>query len=1041
MNIKVPYEILDGFDRIRKVMDDSKRIKGYKFLIGDPEDAYLESFDDSRWKCSDEPVKCKRDQGTTWFRLKIVVPEKVMGIDVCGTTIRLESFFLAPTKVYVDGKLEFSERTWANFNNPEVILTESAQPGQTYIVAVKLEFGESCYFNGQFDMSLSISRVEDLKFEINSFMEELAYACRYEKVRDILPGVFELISRSLRNDEDIIKLVDKIKLSREMLRPMEAEAKKRTVHLIGHAHIDMNWFWSMEETLDLVRRDFGTMTGIMEEISDFTFSQSQCAAYEMAEIHYPGIFEKVKKFIGTGNWDVTASTWVEGDLNMASGEALARHFLYSKKYMKEKFGIEPRIMWNPDTFGHSANIPQIAKKAGVEYYFFSRCGKEYEDYVSDFKKSIENGMRMPLFWWEGLDGSRILAYNMMYNNYVNAANILGASERLESSSGLKNSMFVYGVGDHGGGPTRRDIIRAKQLDSYTTMPRIKFSTTHAFFDNVVDENSVSIPVKKGEMNYTFDGCYTTHADIKKYNRQCENMLVSTEILGTICLLNGFGYQKDEIEKCWKTALFNQFHDIFDGSGVKVTYEYSDKIARETLGTLSEISTGYMGNIAAKIRISDKGIPYIIFNPTGWERSGCIRMDKPDPDVRSYMAVDSENNEIPAQTTDDSVYFFVDKIPSVGYGTIYLRKDDDPHQYDKINDKEEYFEIETKYYIIEIKKDSGEITSLYNKKEKKYFAKREEAGWRLRNGVLNTLKVCFETSGPKSAWTISRIGSEKNLVCGAKAKIKEDGPVVKIICFEHKVDNSFITQDIIIYNDSPRIDFKTHVEWSEYGDYNREAPMLKACFIPNIDNQCAVYEIPFGAVERPCKDIEVPALKWMDISDESFGFSVLNDCKYGHKVCGNIMELTLIRSGWEPDRKSDKGGHDFIYSILPHKGDWKENGIIKEGYCLNNGLTAILAKSGIETVLPEKASYIDIDNENVAVSAFKPAESDNAVILRLYEGAGTASKVTVNLGFEVEKVYEVDLNEDKVYAVIDNSDSGFRFDIGKFEIKTFKLYLK
>jgi len=374
-----------------------------------------------------------------------------------------------------------------------------------------------------------------------------------------------------------------------MLKPMEARAKKKTVHLIGHAHIDMDWFWSIEETHDLVRRDFGTMTQIMEEIPDFTFSQSQCATYEMAEKLYPEIFEKMKKFIKSGNWDITASTWVEGDMNMSSGEAITRHLLYSKRYHKEKFGIEPKIIWCPDTFGHSGNVPQIARKAGIDYYFFMRCGRQRQALGDNMDLFAKYGSNKPVFWWEGIDGSRVMAYNMMYNSDMNTSSVLNITSMLEDKYGLDNSMYVYGTGDHGGGPTRRDIKRAKQIDSFPTAPKVKFSTTHAFFDSVVKENVPSITVEKGELNFVFDGCYTTHADIKKYNRKGENLLVSTEILATIGSLYGSEYDKSELEKCWKAILFNQFHDIFDGSGVKATYAYSSKIAEKALNSLKSIS--------------------------------------------------------------------------------------------------------------------------------------------------------------------------------------------------------------------------------------------------------------------------------------------------------------------------------------------------------------------------------------------------------------------------------------------------------------------
>lgn len=1040
MEVKIPQNIISGLDEILTHLSEYKKIESYKFLIGNPAGAYLNNCDDSQWGISDGPVKYDRHQGTTWFRFEVKIPEKVMDIPVEGAGVRLSSFFTAPIDTYVDGVLKFSERTWMDFKVPEIALTQNALPGQVFKIAAKLELGETCYFNGSFSMNYIIDRVEDMEFEISSFREELAYACKYKEVKDILPHVFGLISGCIERKEGVLKLVEKIRLSREMLKPMAAEAKKKKVHLIGHAHIDMDWFWSIEETHDLIRRDFGTMAQIMEEVPDFKFSQSQCATYEMAEKLYPEIFERMKKFIRAGNWDVTASTWVEGDMNMASGEAIVRHILYSKKYHKEKFGIEPRIMWCPDTFGHSGNVPQIAKKAGIDYYFFMRCGKQSQGQGHDAGYYTKSVPEIPIFWWEGIDGSRVLAFNAVYNSDMNASSVLSISSSLEDKCGLENSMYVYGTGDHGGGPTRRDIRRAKQLNSYPTTPSIEFSTTHDFFDGVIRENSPSISIEEGELNFVFDGCYTTHADIKRYNRKCENMLASTEVLAAAGSLYGMEYKNEELENCWKTTLFNQFHDIFDGSGVKATYEYAAEIAEKALKSLYAMTGKYITAIGSKIKISDKGIPVILFNTSGWDRNECIKISLPESLIDYCGAVESCGGILPAQFTDGRLYVYAGSIPAMGYKVIYLNKAEYKPAFNAIKEDEEFFEINTKYYWIEIKKNSGEITTLFDKINSRYIVRREQIGWRLKNGILNTLQIHYEVPTPMSSWTIGPDSSIKCLVSGAKASLKTDGPVLKIINFEHKFDNSVISQDIVIYNDSPRIDFVTHVDWNETGSFEKDAPMLKACFVPDIDNRHATYEIPFGTIDRPSKDMEVPALKWADISDEDYGFSLLNDCKYGHKVKGNSMEITLIRSGWEPDPESDIGAHDFVYSALPHKGSWKESNTVMEAFFVNNEVFTSFIEPVSEAVLPETASFIRVNEKNVVISAFKPAESGDGIIVRLYNSDAAVVKAKVDLGFKIDRVQEVDLTENNIYRSVSTDGSKFEFSLGSYEIKTFKLFI-
>jgi alpha-mannosidase len=1038
MKIELPKELITGLDEAINRLNGYGRIKGYKYLTGNCEEAYFNDFDDSNWEYFHDSYNLKQNSVTTWFRFKIQLPDNVADIPVQGSGARLffPNFAVNAYSVdlYVDEEHKLSEKTWIDFKVPEVRLTENAIPGQVFNVAVKINLEDAWIIEGVFAMDFIVDRVQDAEFEIRSFKDELAYACRFNEASETLPEVFEILSDCLNRNEGILELVENIKLAREILKPMTTEAKKNTVHLIGHAHIDMNWFWSIEETHDLIKRDFGTMLNIMEEYPDFTFSQSQCATYEMAEKHYPEIFEKMKKVIKAGNWDVTASTWVEGDMNIVCGESIVRQILYARKYHKEKFGIEPRILWEPDTFGHSANVPQIAKKSGIDYYYFMRCGR-----------------KNPIFWWEGLDGSKILAFSSPYNADMNAAAVTEISSQFEDTYGLRNSMFVYGVGDHGGGPTRRDIKRAIQLNESPALPKLEFSTTHAFFDNVVKEESSSIPVEKGELNFIFDGCYTSHADIKKYNRQCENKLISTEMLAAMGSFSGSQYDFDGMERSWRSVLFNQFHDIMDGTGTKGTYVYSAKIAEEALSTLAMITEKSIMDISSRIKVPACSSAFVVFNTTGWKRSEYIKINRADINTAGLHFYDTEN-KLPAQTCEDSLAVFVKDIPALGYKVICLNEQEAGIEFNRITEivdnynseaelETTYYRIETKYYEIEINKNSGEIASLYDKEYEKYVVRREKIAWRLRNGVLNTLQVHYEVPTGMSAWTIGAVRNIKNLLSGAESHIREDGPLVKVINFKHKFDSSTISQDIIIYNDSRRIDFKTHVEWNEFGSPEKDAPMLKACFVPDIDNTHVTCEIPYGTMDRLCRDVEIPALKWIDISDENYGFSLLNDCKYGHKVKGNAMEITLIRSSWHLDRKSDVGSHDFTYSILPHKGSWKESETIKEGYCLNNDLIVVPVAANTGADLPEAASFVQLDNKNVVISAFKPAESGKALVLRIYEGAGDASSVKVRLGFDVARIEEVDLNENKVYSIVVFDGREFEIHMDKFEIKTLKLFLK
>ena len=243
--------------------------------------------------------------------------------------------------------------------------------------------------------------------------------------------------------------------AREALAPFAEPAKAYTAHLVGHSHIDMNWLWPWRETMDVIERDFVAMNGLLERYPEFVFSQSQASVYRVVEDEQSALFGLVQARVAEGRWDVTASTWVEGDLNQAAGEAIARHFLHTRRYINDRFGVEPGICWEPDTFGHNAQMPQIMRKSGARYYYFCRAGKRY-----------------PMFTWEGLDGSRVLAVQDLrgYNGVVTPSDVVGSLLDFAVPYGLHRGIYLYGVGDHGGGATAYDIEAARTIDAAPFVP-------------------------------------------------------------------------------------------------------------------------------------------------------------------------------------------------------------------------------------------------------------------------------------------------------------------------------------------------------------------------------------------------------------------------------------------------------------------------------------------------------------------------------------------------------------------------------------------
>jgi alpha-mannosidase len=383
-----------------------------------------------------------------------------------------------------------------------------------------------------------------------------------------------------------------------ILAPIGAIAKSYTIHCVGHAHIDMNWMWSWPETVSVTNDTFTTVLRLMDEFREFKFSQSQASTYAIVERHNPELLRRIARRVKEGRWEVTASHWVEADKNMAGGESLCRHLLYTRRYLQELFGLAPEdvpIDWSPDTFGHAATVPTYLAQGGIKYLYLHRPGVHTAD-------------KPGAFWWEGPDGARVLVRNDMtlgYNQQIGPALIehLVAFVKL---TGGRNWMSVYGIGDHGGGPTRRDIVRALDMDTWPIFPNVKFSTAVAFYRQLEREGA-GLPVLRGELNSEFTGCYTTQTLIKKCNRFAENRLLDVEAACVFArLAAGSAYPHRALTACWRDTLFSHFHDILPGSGVHDTRTYTHGLYQKTMAATSMLELQALRRLAAAIDTSRAG---------------------------------------------------------------------------------------------------------------------------------------------------------------------------------------------------------------------------------------------------------------------------------------------------------------------------------------------------------------------------------------------------------------------------------------------------
>jgi len=996
-----------------KELTSYREALSWKFYQGETPDACTSEFDDSTWKLASLPMSVDARKGEAWLRTRVVVPHEIAGIGVAGSSAKMpSSVIIDKIEVYVNSEKVVTADYWTELRGPRVVLSESVGPQEEYVVAVHVlpkyePVGIPAF-------TVTYSNVERIAFEIDSFIQELRFA-RFleEKLANSVSDEFDL--KVLEKEPSTI--IEEIEKARSKLALLSRRAKRFKVHLVAHAHIDMNWLWPWDDTVNTIRDTFSTMVKLIDQYPDFHFSQSQAITYKVTEEEFPDLFRVMRRYVKNGNWDPTASMWVEADLNMGGTEALVRQFLQAKRYFREVFGFEPKVCWEPDTFGHIWTMPQLAKKAGCSYYYLMRCGKG-----------------QPLFWWEAPDGSRILAFNSVYNNYVTPKNVVDVAIDLHNRYGLRTSMFVYGVGDHGGGATVEDIEAAHEIQKRAVLPTVIFSSTHSFFKQAEKElKDKKLPVIRDEIQFTFDGCYTTHGDIKRYNRVCEKLLVDAE---KFSVFSGT-YPRDSLRKAWLNTLFNQFHDILDGSGTSEAYIYPCELAEEALKTADQTLVVSLKSLSERIRFSRPGVPIVVFNPLSWDRTDIVKAKGLRHLIpRNPILVSADGEGTPVQVGGDEV-LFVAHVPSMGYRTFYLVEGESAEKdFPKLVASEGL--LENEFFRLEIDASSGTIRSLFDKVADRFVFKKDRHAF-TRPVHNNLLQVLHEVPHSMSAWIIGDISRVENLTKGAKIELVEIGPARATVGVTHSYRDSTVTQHISLCRGVARVDFSMTIDWKEVSNDQVDAPMLKVSFTPILGNSKAAFEIPFGYVERPADGTEVPALRWVDVSDEKYGLSLLNDSKYGFDVEGNTVRMTLVRTSYSPDPKPDQGIHEVKYSVYPHKGGWKEALTFRRGYEVNHPLEAFVVMDRPDPKGPAKelVSFVRVKPDNLVVSCIKLAEDSNDYVVRVYDATGAGAEAEIAFWFTIKEAYETDLTERELKK-LDPQARKLNVPFRPFEIKTFRI---
>lgn len=556
-------------------------------------------------------------------------------------------------------------------------------------------------------------------------------------------------------------------------------------------------------------------------------------------------------------------------------------------------------------------------------------------------------------------------------------------------------MFVYGIGDHGGGPTEEDIERKMKLNEKPCMPELLFSTTWRYFKEI-EKYKNKLPVINDELNFIFEGCYTTHSDIKKGNRECENLLLKIETLSSIGFLNKINYPEGKIENMWKKTLFNQFHDIIDGSAIHSSYEYSNALIKEVKEEGEEI----IKEIIEKLKSKKEGV-ITIFNPNGWERKEIIKI--PFNKNEDIHFEDEKGRKIPVELKGDKIIFIVENLPPYNFKNFYIKKGSLKLDGFKKNNEE----WEGDYYIIWIDGKNGLIRRIYDKENKREVippchAIPEDLSSLWAESCANLISIFWEKPHPMSAWIIGNIYKVENLIDMEKMEIKE-GNLETIFEVERKYNDTKILQRTIIYKNLPFIDFEFETDWNIKGNKEIGVPLLRSNFNFNIENGEFFCEVPFGVKKRKNIPREYPSLRWAGFKEGNYWYVIMNKEKYGYYVNGRNLSLTLLRNPYEPDADPDSGHHLISYRLFFGKSTITE--IEKMAIDYNSSVLLIEGEINKNELFRIKG--------NILPYSFKKSIRDNFLILRLVEYEGKKGKFEIIFERDVKSLWLSNIKEENL----------------------------
>jgi len=996
---------------------------------------------DAPFEPAPEGSRFGRHWATVWFRGTVTLPRECRGR---RTYYRKRSF--AEKLLFVNGEM-------AGAMNPfqhEVLLNKSPKGGEAYELYIETYCGHPIAdpdphqprpFTHQFIM-WDPGQDPPLLLESSEILVEREQVAGLFYDADTLFRIArQLPENSLRRAvllDGMNRALDKLPWTWDSTEDLESAAKSvrreiapllgtkngpttPQVGIVGHAHIDIGWLWPVRESVRKAARTFSSVLGLMEDYPDLRFVQSQPWLCDVIEQHYPELLPRIKKRVKEGRWEPNGGMWIEADCNLPSGESLVRQFLEGRKKTLALFGYQSDTLWLPDVFGYSAALPQILQQCGIDFFVTSKIN--WND---------TNPFPYDTFQWEGIDGTAVFAHFINttqafwgYNSPVLPEAVQDPWDQVRDKALQDSCLSAVGYGDGGGGPSREMCEYSARMKDTEGCLKTEWVNVSQFLKRL-SEHSDRWPRWCGELYLELHrGTYTSQARSKRYNRKLEFLLREVEFIACIAMEHGLPYPSVDLEALWRTLLTNQFHDILPGSSIREVYSVAEAEYAAMTETLRALRSNLLQGIGRHFVRDGEGAAHLVANTLSWRRETIVTV----PGNGLTGACDGTGAPLPCQHFDNQLHIRAE-LPSMSITAIALRKEGESHVSPfHFSGKS----LESPHYSVTFDK-TGKIVSLVDK-----ACKREIV---LPGRRLNDLMTFEDFPVNWDAWDIDRFYRDKMQVEDRllSRELVADGPLFIVLRSHYAVGkSSVLTQDLVFFAHSRRIEFRTRVEWHE------RHTLLKAAF------PCAVHtaqwrnEIQFGHVVRnrhantswDVARFEVCAHKWVDVSEAGYGVALLNDCKYGHDCLDDAISITLLKSATGPDAEADQGVHTFTYALFPHEGPFSA-AVVQEAYELNAPpAVEHVAETGGEKVLTE---LCNVSEMNVVVETVKKAEADDGIIIRLYESEQRLTRVKLSFTRMLRKVTACNMMEERDQSV-DYRKHTVLLTFRPFEIKTLKVYFK